>query len=152
MKRRSQMHYSRQAFDPKQIRKTLRELAKDVEFDTVVATGVSGLMAAPVLAQIHRARNINMVAVRKTTAGCHSSEMVEGDMGSVGWVFVDDFISSGDTLRRVYEQVLLTWPGTKFVGAVLYGDEEFVSGRYLTRRYGLDQPIPRPKVKFEALV
>lgn len=65
--------------------------------DTLVGTGMSGAVAIP---QIARALGMNFALIRKPNESTHSHLTIEGSVGSY-WVFVDDFIESGDTYRRV---------------------------------------------------
>lgn len=69
------------------------------KFDSIAARGVSGIaIAAPVAFLLKKP----LVVVRKDTEMRHSSRVVEGikDIGS-RYVFLDDFISGGTTLREV---------------------------------------------------
>src|SRR6266403_6308817 len=72
------------------------ETVQDVEFDTMVGTGLSGTLVVPTLA---RAFGTKWAIIRKEAAP-HTSVMIEGEIGHK-WLFVDDFISSGRTLERV---------------------------------------------------
>ncbi len=74
--------------------------ARQAGAEMVVVTGVSGI------AGMIAAYNLGMVfgVVRREEemdwAFSHAQSVFEGKVG-LPWVFVDDFISSGDTLRRV---------------------------------------------------
>lgn len=79
-----------------------REILEGVEFDTLVATGLSGTCVAPMLA---RELEVNFLIVRKPDdLSTHSSSRGVGHIGR-RWVFLDDFISSGATRARVLDQV-----------------------------------------------
>lgn len=67
------------------------------DFDTLVGTGFSGALVVPTLA---RDLGCNFVLVRKPDDGSHHSGRVIGTLGT-RWIFVDDFVSSGATKRRV---------------------------------------------------
>lgn len=69
--------------------------------DTIIGTGLSGTLIVPTIA---RALGLKWAIVRKDNDGSHSINKVEGDIGT-RWMFVDDFVSSGDTLRRVKTEV-----------------------------------------------
>lgn len=86
----------------------------DVKFDTFVATGLSGLMIAPVVAEM---LGKNLLAVRKPRESIHSNNRLQGTLGE-RWVFLDDFIGGGATFERVWDAV--NGYDTQFVGACLY--------------------------------
>lgn len=94
--------YFSEAFDDDSdtLVKTARTLLKDVDFDTMVGTGLSGSLVIPVLA---RAFDVNFAIVRKEPSP-HDSSLVVGRIGQ-RWLFVDDFVSGGETRRRVKEAV-----------------------------------------------
>lgn len=92
-----------------------------VDFDTLVGTGLSGALVVPLLAREFRC---NWAIVRKKGDRSHSSAPLEGFIGR-RWVLVDDLVDSGDTARRVADEVhnyamLRDFP-TEFLGAYLYG-------------------------------
>lgn len=106
------------------------EEANDPEFDTMVGIGLSGALAVPILA---RAFNVNWAIVRKSNESAHSSNPWEGEIGR-RWLFVDDLIDSGTTLRytrNVVEQGVARWTrdwddfSAVFVGAYLYDQLRF---------------------------
>lgn len=69
-----------------------------VEYDTIVGTGMSGVIA---VARLAPALGKNALYVRKPDDNsCHSSSRVEGYMGE-RILFVDDMISTGTTLMNV---------------------------------------------------
>lgn len=78
-----------------------REALKGVEFDTIIGTGLSGGLVVPTLA---RALGKHFAIARKPQAESHGSYQVEGTIGDL-WIFVDDFIDSGQTLKRVVKTV-----------------------------------------------
>lgn len=99
------------------------EVLSNVDYDTIVATGLSGALFAPTLAHTFRKK---LLLIRKPES-THSSRPVEGELGK-RWLFVDDLIASGSTLRTVHSKVVAlgtsTWAPsgfqTEFVGAFLY--------------------------------
>jgi adenine/guanine phosphoribosyltransferase-like PRPP-binding protein len=118
-------HYFRRPFGPaKEFFCHAREALAEVEFDTVVGTGLSGAVAA---SQLSRALRKNLAVVRKPRDGSHSSNPVEGVLGK-RWLFVDDLISTGDTFRRTRAAIekVCAERGheAEFVGAYLYEDYE----------------------------
>ncbi len=115
------------------------------EFDTIVVTGVSGLIIGPVLAHLTGKK---LLVVRKPNESTHSYNYIEGEMGHQ-WIFVDDFISSGGTLDRVVERVNVNFGGVKFVGFYSYfyeGSSHDVHVRACRRHKTqyLNQPYPMP--------
>lgn len=71
------------------------------DHDTIIGTGISGSLAAALLAV---ATGRMYAVLRKNGASNHSSHMLEGQVGR-RWIFVDDFVGGGGTLRRVRDFV-----------------------------------------------
>lgn len=117
--------YMEQVHDEEVLIDHYKAVVEDREVDTLVGTGLSGVLAITKLAT---AIGIDYLAVRKENDGSHSSSMVEGDLGSK-WMFVDDFVSTGTTFKRVYSAVTdaasRNRHKTKFVGGFLYERPEF---------------------------
>lgn len=78
----------------------MRDRLGDLEYDTIIGTGLSGALVVPTLA---RELDKHWAIVRKED-GSHSSNMVEGTVGR-RWLFVDDFVDSGATMRRVISTI-----------------------------------------------
>jgi adenine/guanine phosphoribosyltransferase-like PRPP-binding protein len=107
-------------YQPDVIVTRARARLADVQFDTVIGTGLSGALVVPMLA---RALDKHFAVVRKPD-NSHSCERIEGTIGD-HWLFVDDLISSGETFRRVREaiqQLVIERHGhhTEYVGTFLY--------------------------------
>lgn len=104
---------------PRVIEEATQELEK-IEFDTLVGTGFSGGIVVPALAMT---LGKQFVLIRKETDDSHHRGRIVGQLG-VTWVFVDDFISSGKTRRRVMdkvaEAVAETGQPTTMVGQYMY--------------------------------
>lgn len=97
-------------FRPDKFVRDARRLLKDVDFDTVVGTGMSGVPAATL---IGRSMHKHVLLVRKEDdMGNHHDTGGRGFVGQLGarWIFVDDFMSSGATFRRVYGVVSAAVP------------------------------------------
>lgn len=95
----------------------------DVDFDTIVGTGFSGGIVIPSLALIMGKK---FALIRKDTDDSHhGSGLPVGEIGD-RWIFVDDFIASGKTRKRVIKRVddfLDMWEGTsEMVGQYMYAD------------------------------
>jgi adenine/guanine phosphoribosyltransferase-like PRPP-binding protein len=75
----------------------LQQELKDVEFDSFVCTGVSGLlMAAPIALLMNK----GLTVVRKAKEHGHSKELIEGAVPK-RYLIIDDFVASGNTVARV---------------------------------------------------
>src|SRR5699024_2137307 len=114
--------YMEQVHHPDLLLQMAVEELKGVEFDTLVGTGLSGTIA---VVQLARQLGKHYLVVRKPNDGSHSYQDVEGVLGK-RWLFVDDLISSGSTLSRVYWTVSKIshyheFP-TEFVGVFLYAN------------------------------
>lgn len=105
------------------IRKKVKRLRHLGQVDTLVGVGMSGSLLVPRLAD---ALGIEALVLRKPGVNTHASSVAEGHLGS-RWVFVDDFISSGETLRRAYGLVNELAEKydikTEFAGAYLYRND-----------------------------
>lgn len=74
----------------------------DVDFDTIVGTGMSGALFVP---QLARSMGKHFVLVRKKNVPSHSpGRRLVGTLGR-RWIFVDDFVGLGDTRRDVRRAV-----------------------------------------------
>lgn len=73
-----------------------------VDFDTLVGTGMSGAIVVPALAL---AMGKSFVLVRKQHDDSHhGGGKLLGNLGK-RWVFVDDFVSTGETRLRVIDAI-----------------------------------------------
>lgn len=98
----------------------------DVEFDTIVCTGLSGVLIAPIL---WRALDVPCLAVvRKPGESTHSDNIIEGEIG-YRWLFVDDFKCTGATFQRVRNAVAgyMVHGPTRNVGAYYYDGARYVA-------------------------
>ena len=102
------------------IKEGLANFAEFDECDTLVGRGLSGALVVPYVA---RALGLRWAIARKEGDGSHSSECIEGTLGR-RWVFVDDLISSGNTLTKTIISVNVTADKvgyeTTFLGAITY--------------------------------
>lgn len=108
------------------------EWLKTIQCDTLVGRGFSGAIAVALLAQRW---SKHWAVVRKPNDGTHSEYKIEGEIGE-RWLFVDDLLSSGQTLANTMIAVRDEWkrymqgpagseteklyPQPEFVGALLY--------------------------------
>ncbi len=106
---------------PKVIDRAVKDL-DCVDFDTLVGTGFSGGIVIPALAL---AMGKQFVLIRKETDDSHHGRgRLLGQLGEK-WVFVDDFVASGKTRKRVIEKVSEAAVdtdnfNTKMVGQYMY--------------------------------
>lgn len=143
--------YMEEAYNLPALIDTAGVLLEGVEFDTLVGTGLSGALVLPALAA---AMGKHFLVIRKDTEATHAHWKAEGQLGK-RWLFVDDVIDSGATLRRVHYAVYDALQDrrsdheTDFVGAYLYhyAGEYLCSGFHpaeqLTDRHRLRRPEPR---------
>jgi len=94
--------YFRRTLEQEDMIEDARQHLAGVEFDTFVATGLSGTCAATVLAY---ALGKNYLILRKEDdTSTHDGRRAFGVLGE-RFIFLDDFVSSGETRRRVLRQL-----------------------------------------------
>lgn len=106
--------------DPARFLREARAALKGVRFDTVVGTGMSGVPAATLLGR-HMRKNILLVRKEDDKHNHHDSTG-SGVVGQFGyrWIFVDDFISSGETRNRVLGVIAGISPAACYVGTYAF--------------------------------
>lgn len=119
----SSTYFDRAVEDLSGVIETAKAELADVDFDTFVATGLSGTIVTPALAL---AMGKHFLILRKENDDSH-----HGGGRPVGWlgrrwIFVDDFVSSGKTFERVCRVVDLIIRekafATEHVGNYLYNN------------------------------
>lgn len=89
-------------FNLAEVISTARRRLNGIDFDTLVGTGFSGGIVIPSLAL---ALGKKFVLIRKETDDSHHGRgRLLGELGA-RWIFVDDFVSSGRTRKRVIDKV-----------------------------------------------
>lgn len=134
------------------------EELRDVDYDTLVGTGMSGTLVVPIVA---RALNKYFAIVRKPNVRSHAGTDVEGKIGK-RWVFLDDCVASGETRKRVRTAVeglknskwVIDDQNSPWVGHYEYDmikdKTEFVgSYLYLDRRLELHEDLFRPSLRLQ---
>lgn len=143
----SHLGYFAEAFDtPDILFKEAHENLDDIDFDTMVGMGLSGSLVVPLLA---REFGVNFAIIRKKGESTHDDGQFVGNIGHK-WIFVDDFIEQGNTLRTVtkavrdieqdFYQMYTNDSQVKCVGAYLYGTPHgatFLPNRTLLTKYAL---------------
>lgn len=120
--------YMKTALKPKELKLRAKEALKGVQFDTIVGTGLSGILPLYLLGEQFK---VYTLAVRKPNDSSHAgSQLLEGTLGN-RWLFLDDFISTGDTFIRTHRTVekylyFNNCNKAKCVGAFLYDELEDV--------------------------
>lgn len=126
-----EMHVSYlQGVHPHHIGSTLEKAVQtltdlDIDFDTVVGTGLSGALLLPRLAEMLKC---HYLIIRKEPTS-HSYRPAEGMLGR-RWLFVDDQRSTGATRNRVKDIVVRICERndeftSEYVGAYYYGWNSF---------------------------
>jgi len=95
-----------------------------VEFDSMVAIGLSGVLVLPILA---RHFDVPFLALRKPDVRSHDSYSCgQFGRGTIGkrWILVDDFVCTGETVLTAKRQVANMLAGvgfsTEYVGTYCY--------------------------------
>lgn len=98
----------------------MRLKTKGVEYDTIIGTGLSGTIFT---ARVAPGLRKKFAIVRKDGDGSHSGIRVEGQVGK-RWIFADDFICGGGTMKRVLNMMKKKHPEAVFVGCYQYERDE----------------------------
>ena len=88
-----------------------------IDFDTIAFRGMSGALVAPIVA---RDLKKEIILVRKTGEDNHSGYSLEGHVGAKKYVILDDFVSTGRTVREIIKQVKDCTETAELVGGVFY--------------------------------
>jgi len=105
--------------DPTKRQETVQicvNILKHYEFDAIAFRGLSGALFAPTVAML---MDKSLLAVRKDEQS-HSFRMVEGDHAAGRYVILDDFISSGETVRNIVEEIHNVMPWAQCIGILQY--------------------------------
>ena len=112
--------YSADFLTPTKLRRAVQKCVRIIrkrklKFDAIAFRGLSGAVVAPMVAL---ALKKTMIAVRKSNS--HGIKVC-GDLGAQSYLIIDDFISSGVTIRKIVtgiDRASLNEPAC--VGIVLY--------------------------------
>lgn len=110
-----------------------------IEFDTIVVTGISGTVPGAIIAHLMGKQLAVVRREKERTVG--GGGPVEGHLGG-RWIVIDDFISTGGTLRRVVKkysdacagelQPRFAWGDSvppqesEYLGVYLFNQESFI--------------------------
>lgn len=89
---------------------------RDYDYDSIVCCGTSGILVAPQVCEI---LNKEIVIVRKDHEKRYSPFVIEGILGN-RFVFLDDLVCSGGTLRHVIKNIKEEHPYAKCAGVYCY--------------------------------
>lgn len=107
--------------------KWLQDKLKDVDFDTIVVRGHSGVAMGSVIAHV---MDKNLIIIRKPDEDAHSHEVAEyGDevlrgRNRMKFIIIDDCVDSGETIKQIHEGFKKAFPRRRpiFKGLYLYQD------------------------------
>ena len=102
---------------------------RDIEYEGLVGTGLSGTLVVPLMAYLLKKR---FCIVRKASDnGRHNHSEFHMENGlQIGdrWVFIDDFVSSGETRTRVMDIMRNVGAGKyEYVGAYMYSNDTWAA-------------------------
>lgn len=103
-----------------------RHRISQLKFDAVAFTGLSGsVIAGAVASEMDK----YLYCVRKSEENRHSGYQVEGPMTGLRYIVIDDFISTGATIKRVIELVAAhTYDKAVCAGVYLWKDNVLLKG------------------------
>ena len=117
-----------------------------VKFDTIVFMGISGSLVAPIVAQ---KMNKHLLVARKLGENNHSCMRLEGHIDSHKFIIIDDLISTGDTIKAIFEAIdesVKKSPGNLSVdncqGIFLYNGYKEFGNRHITLNSGKTISVP----------
>lgn len=112
---------------------TMRYALSGVKYDTIVGTGLSGTIFA---ARVAPGLRKKFAIVRKPDDNStHSGSRIEGHIGK-RFVFADDFVSGGTTMKRVLKMMKEHYPDCQFVGVYQYEYDRFMDGNEAAEKWG----------------
>ncbi len=111
---------------------SILRLKKRLHFSHLVVSGYSGSLFGGIVSSL---THIPLVVVRKEAAGgSHHGSQVEATPNDLikSYLILDDFIASGDTVRRIYLTIVdycarLDFKAPKIKGVFLYNSEKFLT-------------------------
>jgi adenine/guanine phosphoribosyltransferase-like PRPP-binding protein len=110
-------------------------------FDTIVFSGTSGTSMGFLLSHL---LDIPVLCIRKKNDSSHYSNWrgpLEGNIGLERYLIVDDFISSGDTVRYIMDEIHREVPKAKCVALLMYTQYDADGDRAYFRPRDSAEPI-----------
>jgi len=102
------------------------EFSRNIEFDSIAVRGMSGSIVASAIAfELEK----NIIIIRKDKDNTHSDATVEYSFYPRKYIIVDDFISSGKTIKTIIEEMeedalKCHYDNPKCIGVFLYCDPD----------------------------
>lgn len=115
--------YTSELYNPARLKFKVARMARLLSphldrFDSLVVRGTSGTIFGGALS-VELGKPL--FVVRKPQENSHTNGLVSGEGNPGRWLFLDDFVSSGDT-RRACKDALVGEVG-RFMGSALYCEE-----------------------------
>ncbi len=110
----------------KQIVEKICNKLSSINFDTIVCSGISGLLVVP---SVSERLNKNILIVRKDNEIKYSPFDYEGTPPS-NYIIVDDLVSSGQTIQRILSLMREEIPSAKCVGFYSYLKDQCFYAEY----------------------
>jgi adenine/guanine phosphoribosyltransferase-like PRPP-binding protein len=113
-----------------------QDLKARYQFDTIAFCGTSG---AAIAFPLSYGMNLPMLCVRKQSIPSHQTpgDIVEGNVGTDKYLLVDDFISSGDTVKFIISSIKNSRPNAKCVAMLMYGAYSDTTVQYPGMEYSV---------------
>lgn len=116
MPSRASGYFARIFRDPHDTVDSAMRSLRPLSFDTIVVRGNSGLVLGSVVSYLMEK---NLYIVRKSVEPSHTNARAEGNFGE-RWIFLDDFIASGSTVKKCHEVVFGSFLESHHVGNYCY--------------------------------
>jgi len=102
--------------------KRVRKALKDVDYDAIVVTGVSGLSVGATIAYL---TGKQLIVVRKEEERSHACYEIEGlPRVDFKYIILDDFVCAGNTVVKIAEKMKekVQYSKATYVGLVQYSE------------------------------
>lgn len=91
---------------------------KERSIKAVACRGVSGIVVASVASALY---DLDLIVVRKPEEHARTQVLVQGpDSHNLNYVIVDDFVSTGATIRKIIEGIALVEPSARCLCVLTY--------------------------------
>lgn len=121
-------NYLSLVLEPKLLKDLLTTCAKElkgIEFNIIAVTGNSGTIFGGALAA---KLDKPLLLVRKPSDHAHSKQRIESHtiLGEFTYIFVDDLAETGDTVKRVKQEIKKEYPLAVKIGNYFYRYSQFI--------------------------